>query len=729
MPSLARTISGFVFSLFLFSTVLAQQLNQSSNLVVTTTAAAGHVRFAAPSSVVQIRVEVYDAFGVKIFDNEVRGGNVLDWHLQDGRAEHVSDGSYLCVVTVKSSSGRISQRLGTATIANTVANVEPADGATLTGRQAEAVGPIEENAALTVLREAETQTPTVIAHNGTDGQIVRGKGALSFRLGDFYSGKDKEQMRLTEAGNLGIGTDKPEAKLDVAGVIRTSTGIEIANGTNVTKLTTTATGALQQTMADGTVVANATGSGTQDKIAKWTDNAGTLGDSAITETSGNVGIGTASPANKLDVVRGTAGQMAKGFFEMGSFEYDADAKFGVYSSASSAPSSALTFGATRLQVNGRFPGFELQYIYGPTAAQNQTRFNYVERSATGNVVNFAANLLTINANGDVTFNPITSGVSAAPRLGIGTTSPSAMLDVAGNINTSTQYNIGGNRVLSLPGANNVFAGVGAGQSAGGSGNAFFGTSAGAFSTSGNFNSFFGTGAGNSNTGSSNSFFGDGAGQGNQASSNNSFFGTETGSLSPGSNNTFIGANSKGTVGLTNATALGYRAKVTQSDSLVLGSIVGENDATADTNVGIGTTAPARRLHVKGAGSDGGGQTDLRITGTGQIASGITLESTGTGGRTYSWLSTADNTAGGGTGGGRLAVFDVTQGVYRMVIDGSGNVGIGTTGPTAKLQVTGGDVAITTQSTGLILKATNAASCFRVKVDASGTLSTEGVACP
>ncbi len=37
----------------------------------------------------------------------------------------------------------------------------------------------------------------------------------------FFSGKDVEQMRLTEEGNLGVGTDKPKAKLDVAGVIRT----------------------------------------------------------------------------------------------------------------------------------------------------------------------------------------------------------------------------------------------------------------------------------------------------------------------------------------------------------------------------------------------------------------------------------------------------------------------------------------------------------------------------
>ncbi|MCP4089655.1 MAG: hypothetical protein GY746_07660, partial [Gammaproteobacteria bacterium] len=51
--------------------------------------------------------------------------------------------------------------------------------------------------------------------------------------------------------------------------------------------------------------------------------------------------------------------------------------------------------------------------------------------------------------------------------------------------------------------------------------------------------------------------------------------------------------------LTNATAIGAYAYVSQSNSMVLGSINGVNTATADTKVGIGTTAPAAKLHVVG----------------------------------------------------------------------------------------------------------------------------------
>ena len=60
---------------------------------------------------------------------------------------------------------------------------------------------------------------------------------------------------------------------------------------------------------------------------------------------------------------------------------------------------------------------------------------------------------------------------------------------------------------------------------------------------------------------------------------------------------------------------------------------------------------------------------------------------------------------------------------------AGNLGIGTTGPGSKLQVVGGDAAISTQGNGLILKATDGANCFRVTVNNAGTLSAGSVTCP
>ena len=96
------------------------------------------------------------------------------------------------------------------------------------------------------------------------------------------------------------------------------------------------------------------------------------------------------------------------------------------------------------------------------------------------------------------------------------------------------------------------------------------------------NAFFGFDAGTGNTtGTHNVFLGDFAGNGNTSENNN----------------TFIGYDSDGVAGITNATAIGAEAQVTQSNSLVLGSINGVNSSAADTKVGIGTTAPLGRMQI------------------------------------------------------------------------------------------------------------------------------------
>jgi hypothetical protein len=69
------------------------------------------------------------------------------------------------------------------------------------------------------------------------------------------------------------------------------------------------------------------------------------------------------------------------------------------------------------------------------------------------------------------------------------------------------------------------------------------------------------------------------------------------------------------------------------------------------------------------------------------------------------------------------------GTLALYLTSSGNVGIGTTSPNAKLQVASGDAAITAQGNGIILRATNGSNCYRLTVDNAGTLSTALVSCP
>src|SRR6266576_3012122 len=80
--------------------------------IITASTTPNRLRIAAPSAVVQLRLEVYDDAGQKLFDTEQRGGNVLDWHLQGSSGERVLDGTYLCLVTSKNLTGRLSQKMG-----------------------------------------------------------------------------------------------------------------------------------------------------------------------------------------------------------------------------------------------------------------------------------------------------------------------------------------------------------------------------------------------------------------------------------------------------------------------------------------------------------------------------------------------------------------------------------------------------------------------------------------
>lgn len=220
-------------------------------------------------------------------------------------------------------------------------------------------------------------------------------------------------------------------------------------------------------------------------------------------------------------------------------------------------------------------------------------------------------------------------------------------------NAATQFNIGGQRMLSAPGPFNTFVGRDAGAAnVFGISNSFFGDFAGRSNTTGDSNSFFGDNAGVFSTGNSNSFFGAEAGRSN----------------STGANNTMIGSDADATSGnLSNATAIGAGAQVSQSNSLVLGN---------NANVGIGTTAPIGKLQV--------------VTANDTSPTIVTA-----------W-DTRHFVVGGTANTGGIGVsFDQTNNVgyvqsLRPNVDwgnlilqsGGGNVGIGTNTPASTLDVNG-----------------------------------------
>ncbi len=159
---------------------------------------------------------------------------------------------------------------------------------------------------------------------------------------------------------------------------------------------------------------------------------------------------------------------------------------------------------------------------------------------------------------------------------------------------------------------------------------------------------------------------------------NSFVGEYAASSNTtGSGNTLVGsfADTIGFQSLTNATAIGYQSAVTQSNSLVLGSIHGLNSSNADTNVGIGTTSPVYRFSVVGSNFVGANQGVAEFESSSNDT-GIRIKDTATNGRTWTLFSS------GGTTGicqGCFTIYDATSGQSRITIDTTGAVTIPTLG--------------------------------------------------
>lgn len=340
----------------------------------------------------------------------------------------------------------------------------------------------------------------------------------------------------------------------------------------------------------------------------------TIQNSSVFQSGNKIGIDTATPAATLDV---NGPIVSRGEVVLNST--------GTATSATGASSEALEFLASsfnsstakatapyfQLQAqpvgnNTTAPGASLNFLYDNGSTLAQTGL-YI---ASNGILHFAAGqtfpitgvgtitgvkagtgLIGGGTSGTVTLNVDTTKI---PQLAVSNnfTGPQTITNGYLNLSPTSAPLIGAIYIGGIPflhgystGNKNVFVG-GAGNFSGtGSFNAAVGYQALFSQTSGYSNTAIGDVALYSNT----------AGYDNTAVGNGALFSNTTGTL-----NTAVGAASGpalGSLGLTNTTALGAGASVSQNNSLVLGQTTPSKPGTTFVNVGVGTSAPRSILEL------------------------------------------------------------------------------------------------------------------------------------
>jgi len=166
-------------------------------------------------------------------------------------------------------------------------------------------------------------------------------------------------------------------------------------------------------------------------------------------------------------------------------------------------------------------------------------------------------------------------------------------NLAGNTkNTFVGFHTG---TLGTGGNSNSFFGAESGYNNTASGNSFFGSLSGSSNTSGASNSFVGSGAGFANTiGSYNCFFGDDAGLQNTTASLNSFFGSLSGFQNTiGTANAFFGSYAGNKNDADNNSFFGASSgslNVTGTNNTMLGYSAGQNNVSGAENTLVGASS-------------------------------------------------------------------------------------------------------------------------------------------
>jgi len=272
--------------------------------------------------------------------------------------------------------------------------------------------------------------------SGTSQAWIRGTGAgsngtsfLTFgtatNTGDTTA---SEKMRITSAGNVGIGTTSPQTTLSVetSGTQNVISPIITAQGSGVTY-----TG--MYSIRDG--------AGDQRGLLfqVYTSNVG-LNEKMRITSAGNVGIGLTNPDAKLFVKGSGGAQLLIDYQGAPTNYYDADTHIFRSYSGNTYPERMRISSGGNVGIGTTSPGQILTIDKGASTAYiqliGQSRNLYLGQDSTG---------ASIYSDGAAPMYFSTAGsermrITSAGNVGIGTTSPTARLDLGNNVGSANTAN-------------------------------------------------------------------------------------------------------------------------------------------------------------------------------------------------------------------------------------------------------------------------------------------------